>query len=140
MRFKKMFIILMSFICLFLTPISVNATDNSTFTGDINDLDIDISPDGVSYGGDLDAAKTKNSDNAWNHFFSKYKGFIVGISGIGTLTMIILFVMNFMKLGATSGNPQERQKVLTGLIITGLATAGLGSVTTFVTLFYYILR
>lgn len=39
-------------------------------------------------------------------------------------------------MGATAGNPMERQKCITGLIITGIATALLGSTALFVGLFY----
>ena len=68
----------------------------------------------------------------WNKIFGEYKAIIVGITGIGTLTMVALFIFNFMKLGSTAGNPQARQTCLTGLLWTGLAAAGLGGVTIFV--------
>jgi len=143
-KIKKIMIYLLLTLCLCsINPISVSANKEETtnhFSGDINDFGVTITEDGVKYDGDLSAKKSKDTDNAWTHLFEKYKGFIVGVGGILTLTMLLLFIKNFMHLGVTSGNPQARQQVLTGLIITGLATAGLGSVTTFVALFYYILR
>lgn len=68
----------------------------------------------------------------WNKIFTEYKGVIVGVTGIGTLTMVCLFIFNFMKLGQSAGNPQLRSAALTGLLWTGLAAAGLGGVTIFV--------
>lgn len=76
-----------------------------------------------------------DSDSAWSAFLSKYKGFIVGVSGVGTISMIAFFIYNFMKLGATSTNPSERAKVLQGLVWSALAAAGLGAVTIIVGFF-----
>ena len=76
--------------------------------------------------------KNSSQANAWNTIFTKYKGVIMGVSGVATLTMVVLFIMNFMKLGSTANNPQERTRVLTGLLWTGLAAAGAGGVTIFV--------
>lgn len=74
----------------------------------------------------------QGKSGVWNKIFSEYKGVIVGITGIGTLTMVCLFIFNFMKLGQSAGNPQQRSMALTGLLWTGLAAAGLGGVTLFV--------
>lgn len=144
LKIKKViiFLIFSLFLCN-ITPIYVSANKQETtkhFSGDINDFGVTITEDGVKYDGDLSSKKAKDTDSSWSYFFEKYKGFIVGVGGVLTLTMLLLFIKNFMHLGVTSGNPQARQQVLTGLIITGLATAGIGSVTTFVALFYYIFR
>ena len=74
----------------------------------------------------------EGKEGVWNKIFNEYKGVIVGITGIGTLTMVCLFIFNFMKLGQSAGNPQARSQALTGLLWTGLAAAGLGGVTIFV--------
>ena len=74
----------------------------------------------------------EGKNGVWNKIFTEYKGVIIGITGIGTLTMVCLFIFNFMKLGQSAGNPQQRSMALTGLLWTGLAAAGLGSVTLFV--------
>ncbi len=74
----------------------------------------------------------EGKNGVWNKIFTEYKGVIIGITGIGTLTMVCLFIFNFMKLGQSASNPQQRQMALTGLLWTGLAAAGLGSVTLFV--------
>ena len=78
----------------------------------------------------------QNQANAWNNLFARYKAFIVGISGIGAITMIVLFIVNFMKLGASAGNPQARSQALSGVLWTGLAAAGLGAATIIVGFFY----
>lgn len=77
-----------------------------------------------------------DSGNAWTNFIRKYKNFIVGISGIGAVSMILFFIINLMKLGGSTGNPQARQQALTGVLWTGIATAGLGSVAIITGFFY----
>ena len=73
---------------------------------------------------------------AWNTFIDKYRFWISGFSGIAAVTMILFFIINFMKLGASSGNPQGRSNAIQGLVWTGLAAAGLGGVSIVVAFFY----
>ena len=81
-----------------------------------------------------------DSTKTWNTVFKKYRVVIVGISGVLTLTFIILFLINFFKIGAASDNPPERRKVLHGLLWTGIAAAGSGSVTLICALFWNALK
>lgn len=66
--------------------------------------------------------------SAWNLVYSKYKRVIVGISGLGAITCVLAFVLFFIKMGSTAGNPSERSRVLTMLLFTGAGAAGLGAV------------
>lgn len=86
----------------------------------------------LNMGGLVNADK----DKFFNTVLSEYKGIVVFISGIGTISMILFFILNFINLGKSQGNPQERQKAISGLIISGIASAGLGSVTMIVALFF----
>lgn len=148
--FAKMLVALLvamfAFTCF--APVQASAFSNGTqggsnsggqTTGDINDIGASMEDGELTFEGDL-AQNNANQDTMFSQIMDRYKGFIVGVAGIGTITMIAVFIMNFAKLGTSSGNPQERQKVIHGLVFSGLAAAGLGSVTTFVALFYYILR
>ena len=74
--------------------------------------------------------------NQWNNLFSKYRTVVVGVSGVGAITMIVFFIINFMKLGSSAGNPQARSQALTGVLWTGLAAAGLGAVSIIAGFFY----
>lgn len=97
----------------------------------VDDLAISYQDGGkISMGKDWE--ENGDQTTAWNKIFDKYKGVIVGFTGIGTLTMVILFILNFIKLGQAAGVPQKRTEALTGLLWTGLASAGLGGVTIFV--------
>ncbi len=80
-----------------------------------------------------------DQSQTWTLIFAKYKTFIAGISGVAAITMLIFFILNFMKLGASAGNPQQRQQALMGVLWTGLAAAGLGAVSIFFGFFYSIL-
>ena len=99
------------------------------------------------WGNDLQIANngvvnaTSNSTQAtFGKIMDKYKAVITFVSGIATVTMVAIFILNFMKLGSTATNPTERQKVLTGLIWSGIAAALLGSVTLIVGVFYGMLK
>lgn len=105
------------------------------YASDPNAVDVTVDKNGglsIRGGGFTDGG----SAGAWNDFIQKYKNFIVGIAGIGAVTMIVLFIFQFLRLGASSGNPQARNQALVGLLWTGVAAAGLGAVTIFVGFFY----
>jgi hypothetical protein len=77
-----------------------------------------------------------NTATGFAGIIEKYRGFIAGISGIAAITMVVIFIMNFLKLGASAGNPQARSQALTGVLWSGVAAAGLGAVSLIVGLFY----
>ncbi|MFY0516619.1 hypothetical protein ACOMCU_02125 [Lysinibacillus sp. UGB7] len=74
--------------------------------------------------------------SAWSQILTKYRGFIVGISGIAAITMVGVFIFHFIKLAGSATNPSARSSALTGLMWSGVAAAGLGSVSLVVGLFY----
>ena len=82
------------------------------------------------------ALKNEGMAASWNTFIDKYRFWISGFSGIAAVTMILFFIVNFMKLGASAGNPQGRSNAIQGLVWTGLAAAGLGGVSIVVAFFY----
>lgn len=87
----------------------------------------------ITYSGDL---ATGADGSSWTKLIAKYRFFIAGISGVGAVSMILFFIMNFLKLGATASNPQERSRAIMGLVFSGLAAAGLGAVTFIVGIFF----
>ena len=80
--------------------------------------------------------KSEAKGKLLNKILTEYRGVVVFISGIAMISMIMFFIFNFIELGNSKGNPQARQKAINGLIISGIATAGLGSVTLITQLFY----
>lgn len=118
------------FLMYFATPMIAEAGN-----ADPNAVNVSIDSKGalkVSGGGFTGGA----SADAWEAFIGKYKNFITGIAGIGAVTMVVLFIIQFMKLGASAGNPQARSQALVGVLWTGIAAAGLGAVTLIVGFFY----
>ena len=81
-------------------------------------------------------SKFKSQDDAFKHVVNKYKNMITFFSALSAITMVGVFIYNFTRLGISSCNPQERQKVLVGLLISGIGAALLGSVSLFFGLFY----
>lgn len=72
--------------------------------------------------------KVKTKQSLLTTFIKKYRVIIAGISGVGAVSMILFFIIGFIKLGATGSNPEARSQVIMGLVGSGLAAAGLGSV------------
>ena len=108
------------------------------FANNIPNITIDSSTNTIKEGL-ADSTKT-GTNGILNRILTEYKGIIVFISGIAMLSMIMFFILNFIELGNSRGNPQARQKAINGLIISGVATAGLGSVTLIVQLFYNMIK
>lgn len=92
------------------------------------------------FGVEYTDAEAKKATHVYNKILIEYKGIVVFISGIALLSMIMFFILNFIELGNSRGNPQARQKAINGLIISGVATAGLGSVNLIVQLFYNMIK
>lgn len=140
---QKVFAILM-LLSLFLTiakPTIIHADESGAGTGNISDMQVQVTNDGeLKITGGSGMTTEGTSGTAWTNFIAKYRSFIVGISGVGAVTMILFFIMHFLKLGAAGDNPQQRQAALQGLIWSGVAAAALGSVTIIVGFFYSALR
>lgn len=73
-------------------------------------------------------------------FLTQYGNLVAGFSGIASLTMLLCMGYAFTKFALSGGNPQKRQQAMTGIITTVLATAGVGGVTTFVSMLTGLLK
>ena len=125
----------------FIQPTTVHADEAGKGTGNIGDMSVVISNDGkMTISGGSGITTASNSGSAWTNFIAKYRNFIVGISGIGAVTMVLFFIFQLLKLGGSADNPQARQNALSGLVWSGVAAAALGSVTVIVGFFYSALR
>lgn len=89
-------------------------------------------------GADKGYVKASNTaaDFNWSKLLEKYKSVITGIAGVAALTFLIFFIMNFAKLGASAGNPQQRSQSLMGIVWCGIACAALGGIAIFFGFFY----
>lgn len=66
------------------------------------------------------------SDSLWNNILLDYKELVIVFFVFASVTLVLGMIIQFMKLGVTSGNPQARTKALMGIIWTGIAAAMLG--------------
>lgn len=130
-NFKKEFFI---FVVLFLLLIFFSCT---VFANDMDlNLQIRMDEDGL-----ISIKEENQSGEAWNELIERYKGFIVGVAGVGAITMVALFIINFIKLGTVAGShPMIRRNAIVGLICTGIATAMLGSVSLITYITYFALK
>ena len=81
-----------------------------------------------------------SQEEAMGTVIEKYKAVITFVSGIITVTMVAIFIIQFLKLGMVTSNPRDRKEVLIGLLISGFSAALMGSVTLFVGVFYGMLK
>lgn len=123
--------LMMSFFLAFGSPVTAHA--------DIPKVTVDADGKMVIDGSDFTTAVGTDGKptSTWNKIIEKYRSFIVGISGIAAITMVVIFIFQFLKLGSSAGNPQARSAALTGVLWSGVAAAGLGSVSLIVGLFYH---
>lgn len=128
---KSLFLFVM--ISIILVSIFMPVTANASGTDIFSDFNVEFGE------GDTPTLTITGQDNtgaAWKTLIDKYKGFITGISAVGAVTMVVLFIMQFLKLGASAGNPSARSQALVGVLWTGIAAAGLGAVALITGIFY----
>lgn len=75
---------------------------------------------------------------AWDALMEEYRVILAYIAGFGALTSILTFIIHFIRLGSVGDNPQERRKVVHGMLISAICTALLGGITLVLTLLYSI--
>lgn len=71
-----------------------------------------------------------------NMVLVEYKGFITGISGIATLLVLAMFVVNFISLALDGGAANKRSEKIGNILHCAIAAAGLGAVTLIVGFFW----
>lgn len=133
-KVKKIFASMLC-LCMLVGTISTNiafASGGTTSKPSMDDIEI---VDGKLNIGAYEKDDTEKG-KLLNRVLTEYKGIVTFITGIALVSMIMFFVLNLIALGNSKGNPQERQKAVTGLIVSGIATAGLGAVNIIVALFY----
>ena len=123
----------------FSTYCNADGTQKSADTADgaTNGFGVTMNGNSITINGD-GFGTTQTS--AWQTLFDKYQTVITGISGLGTLAMVMFFIWNAVLLGKASSDPGARQKAVTGLIWSGAAAMVLGSATLFVGVFYGMLQ
>lgn len=90
---------------------------------EMGDVDINIVDGMVKVTGLID-----DDTAGWNVIYQKYKTVINGFLGLCVLSCVLVFIVSSIKLGSTAGNPAERKKVMTAMLLSGIGTAGLGAV------------
>ena len=135
---QKILVFLLIFTCIFSVTCFANNTVNPLENlGGTNGFN--ISSNNMHIAGLTDSNSSGGQVEAWNIIFKEYRGVILGVSGVAALTFLALFVINFMKLGATAGNPQMRSQCLASIIGCGIGCACCGGVTLFVGFFSNLL-
>lgn len=70
---------------------------------------------------------------------SEYKGFVAGVGGVCTLFILIMFLISFTSLAASSSNPNQKDGAVKKLVHCGIAAAGIGSLLFCVSFFWSLI-
>lgn len=127
------------FLFLLSLVLSLFIICNTSIVAYADDLEIDMEI-GMGEDGLISLSKNENNNTgarAWSKFIEEYKGFVVGIAGVGAVSMVLVFIYHFIALGATASNTQARSQAIKGILVSGIATALLGSVSLVTYIFYY---
>jgi hypothetical protein len=111
---------------------SIDIYADEFLTPDIENLEIVLNPDGTVHINQYKATDTTDTTDtqkkAWNTIFDKYKEVLVGISGVLSLTFIVMFMKNIYLMATKADNPQERERYMKGVLWTGIGTAGFAAI------------
>lgn len=134
MSVKRIFLFIIIFACLLTLCSGVVAQAASV---GVVDGEITIDDGKVTLKG---PSNISNQEDAMAQVITKYKDVILFVSGILAATSVVVFIVYFLKLGTISSNPRDRKEALTGLLISGVSAALMGSVTLIVGVFYGLLK
>ena len=134
MSVKRIFLFIIIIACLFslFSGVVAQAASVGVVDGEITVDDGKVTLKGPS--------NISNQSDAMAQVITKYKDVILFVSGILAATSVVIFIVYFLKLGTISSNPRDRKEALTGLLISGVSAALMGSVTLIVGLFYGLLQ
>lgn len=82
------------------------------------------------------AVYSKDWRTVANMVLVEYKGFITGLSGLATLLVLAMFVVNFIGLALDGGTATKRSGHIQNILHCAIAAAGLGSITLIVGFFW----
>lgn len=137
---KKICFCLLTLIMFVSLVMPCFATGDNPLDG-LSGKEITINQDKVTIPGLTDGnPTTTGQQNFWSRILTKYKSVIVGVAAVCTLTFVLIFVLNFTKLGQSAGNPQMRSQAIMGLIVSGIALACTGGIGLFFGFFYNALN
>ena len=110
-----------------VAPVTVALADNNILDGL-----------GVDGQGNLNLGTTESTSasDTFNTIYSKYKVILNGVIGLVTISLVLLFVIQCAKLGASADNAARRSTSISALLWIGVSAGLLGAVYTFIGLFY----
>lgn len=141
MKFKNILLRILNILILFVS-ISHFLPLNNVYAQDkdINGIQLNIDNNTGKLTIKANPENIATEEEAINAGLSKFKMLVLVIFGFATLTLILVFIKNFTLLGISSTNPQARSNAIISLILSGIATAGLGGIMIFFTFFYTLFQ
>lgn len=86
------------------------------------------------------SSKTESNTLAgwWNKILKPYKVAITAVVGMATLTMLLAFIKLCIRLASCESHPLLREQTIRGMLLSGVACALLGSLTTYLAIISHI--
>lgn len=125
-------------IAINILPMEVHAAkenDEASKDTNISSIDSDVEVEMADNG----VLNIKGADSDVSDGFKAFLQFIRLLSGGGALVMLMVFILNFIKLGAAGTNSKARADAISALIWSGIATACL-SMSTVVFFFFFKMK
>lgn len=104
--------------------------------GGVGDLKLDFSEGGVVM---PDGFGNDNTDSVWAQIIEKFHVQIAAVFGVFMLVALYKFGELLIKLIMSADNPRGRGEIISGMIVAGAATAGLGAASVLFGFFYHLL-
>lgn len=115
-----------------------------------DEIEVDIGDYGEGIDGDFENSNKGNkafkddSDelliSGFTSFLTKYRMLVIGVFGMGTLTMFIIFIWAIMGLAAITENPKDKYLKAVQALLCFVGFAILGGITIIVSLFFNVFR
>jgi hypothetical protein len=91
-----------------------------------------IQPEAFGFKGEVQQGGQEMSKaDAGNKVYRQLNVIVAGITGLGALTLVAVFIKRVFEFGASAHNAQGRQKAMTGLLYVGIGFALLGGMSIF---------
>lgn len=117
--------------------------DETEIKVNLDSFSEDITGDFSNYDTATDDFRKKDTASikaGFNKVLSKYKVLVVGILGLIVMTLVGWLLILFMALGKLSEEPRARKATITGILITLIALALMGSFTLYFSLAFNVFR
>lgn len=123
-----------NFLSIFLALILLFSFNINAFARTTESLDLTVDENGLITGNISEEEKNEAVNDVLNNF----KEFVGLVYALALVTMAIYFILYFSKIGASGTNAVQRSRAMSGILYSGIALAGLGSIGLLAGIIYFL--